>query len=327
MSSRTLPAGLALVLFLVSGCPVFSPPPAPPTTGGGIPIVAFGSVTPALAKAGDEVTIGFTADRALVSCAASVNGQATTCGAPIGNACYCTYTVSALLPDGAASVTVIGSTIAGAGQATGALFVDRTPPSVDVSLIVIKRYGTAVESDGVIGLANCVLDKGTEYPERRVVSVRLWQTSNPNDVSSLDTVEVKPDGSFGEVPVVYGNEGAFDHPPPRIWVSAIDAVGNESERVEILQGSDADGPAVTAEKIFIHRRGLGQRDTVSGDPGALRSACALKQLFLYSSAEATAVPFNSYKGFAPNGSFPELPIEMVDGVSPRRVWVEVQDMS
>jgi hypothetical protein len=290
-------AALATLALVASACGGGGEAPRPP---GDTPLVTLGAISPAAARDGDAVTITYSADRAVESCAASFAGQPATCAPPAGAACSCTYAVSGTTPEGAAFVVATATHDGRTGTATGAGAVDRTPPAVDPAKLEIVRRALGAD-DAVAAAAAAVVDHGAAYPGARVVAVRLWDGAGALLAAAAPDV----DGSFAPVDLP-GTDGTTPATvaPAQVLASAVDAAGNESVPVAVAAGADAAGPVASPDAISIVRRALGTTDGVLGTAGAFAGPCAPTAVEVLGADDVLL----GGAGVAGDGAFPEVAI-------------------
>ncbi|MBI5527235.1 MAG: hypothetical protein HY897_12945 [Deltaproteobacteria bacterium] len=285
------------------------------------PLIVIKDVSPHVVTGGASVTIRFGANQPLVSCWATVGGLVATCAEPQnGSECACSFVVGASTPEGTVGVQASGTNANGTGVANGKLQVDRTPPQADGNLAAIVRRPVG-SNDAVSGGAGTASDDGGDlYPERQVTAVRVWDAeSGGNVVLTVTAPDLLADGSFGAVEL----PGTGELAPRQLWLSTLDAAGNESARVEIVTGRDLDSPTGDGNLMTIVRRDLTQQDGVQGNAGAFDDAVsALKVVRVYD-AESGGDLLGSVAPRA-DGSFPELLFGTMTS-SYGRLWAEAED--
>jgi len=257
-------AGRGLQSFEISGADVVL------NAGSGVgtisvvaePVVSLDRLTPGAARLGHRVSIDFHGDQKLTGCTATVGSLLASCTAPSGPSCTCSFTVNEWLPEGEVPVVVTGIAATGTGYASGVFYVDSSKPVVAGDLLAIVRNPLGAD-DGVRAAPGAAIEQGPEYEERRVVKVRLWDAATNGTV----VAEAAPAdaGAFEEVPL----PGTAPAAPARLWASAVDFVGHESDRGEITGGTDLEGPTVDASKLTIVRRDLSVADGIVGAAGCV----------------------------------------------------------
>lgn len=275
------------------------------------PRVSIDSLEPNPATTGATVAIVFHADVALTSCNASVGGQAAACDDPAGMNCTCHLDVTAAAPpEGSATVVAVAVAADGSGEARGELVVDRSPPVLAPSRMSIGRF-PAGQDDTVSATAGAVQDAWT-----RVESLEFWASPERDDL--LLELAPEEDGSLppASIPDSSGAPGALS--PPRLWVSAVDQVGNRSPRSEIANGRDDQGPVFDPEHAFITRYDLTRADTVTGQTGAVEAhGCQPLEVRLYQRADGMDPIVTAAPGA--DGAFGPIEIGTPDQ-APARVW-------
>jgi hypothetical protein len=283
------------------------------------PVIFIEPISPNPARAGDVLDITFSAQIDLTGCRAEVAGIPAECAAPDGPVCTCSHLVPPDLPDGGVTVDAEGMNGPEIGIARAIVQIDNTPPVVSGARIVIERRAVG-EDDAVRGESGAVVDGWPVYPGQTVVAVRIFDA--PDATEPVAVAVPNGDGSFPGVALPgTGGTDESNRAPSRLWASAIDGVGNESGRVEILEGRDIDPPEVDGTRITVHVQPGGADGSVSGQPGAVVDAVsAIAGVRFFDAPEggrllATLQP-------DADGALPEVAITEFSG---DRVFVEAVD--
>lgn len=253
--------GLA-ALILVGGCSrSFSPPSASNTAA---PSVRDVGVAPKVVRAGQPVQITFSSDRSIAQCAAQVLGQPAACAAS-GKQCSCTFTVPPSLPQGTLSVQAQVSDGRSTGSGTGSFVLDTTAPELLGGLHL--RRGALSAPDTLVVDADAAVDpplvSGQPYDGQRVTTLNVWSAAS----GGTRVAQVAFSGSGVSVAI----DGGYAH----LWVSAVDVPGNESDRAQVLDGDDSQGPVLGAASARIVRKPLGEVDLLQIDPQPDAGGCAI----------------------------------------------------
>lgn len=277
--------------------------------GGGPPEATIESVAPDPARRGDTVSIQVRSSRVLQRCDASVAGQAASCAAPEGSRCACTFLVPVNALEGPAAVSATVFAAEGSGTTSATVFLDGTPPAVDPAKVSVQRRPLG-QDDVVQGLAGAVAEGGIAYGLRQVAAVRLWAAASGGE--PLATVAPVGDGSF-----TAALPGTAALSPPRVWVSAVDLPGNESERAEIAAGRDDTAPTGRSAAIVIERSESG--DQIRGLADAFSDTGALASIRVHAAADGASVL--AERAPAADGGFAAVAV----GLSYRTLWASAVD--
>ena len=291
-----------------------------PGSGSAVPILGSMSVAPSVARAGDEVTITFAADRPVATCVASVGGQGAACAAPAGETCTCTFEVETTTPEGTAFVLAVASDAAGSGSTGGVVQIDRTAPSIDASRFELVRRPVG-ELEQLAALAGGVAEPGPAYAAQATTEIRVWDAASEGNL--LRSIVPAADGSVPAASLPDSDGGAPDRlAPVAVWVSAVDLPGNESARVLVTQGWAPSPPAPDGSLMTITRRAVGEPDGLAGAAGALASVCAIDQVTAHDASGGGAVVGTTAGEL--DGSFGEIPVGTAAASIPR-LWISATD--
>lgn len=204
------------------------------------PRVAFNWIRPPLAADGTDVTLEFSADRAIDECGAVVGGQVAFCSIVAASRCRCVLSVTPSIPEGNDAVTVSVTSGGAVGQALGALLVDRTGARARGDRLFLVRRPVG-QNDAVQGLEGCADDNGRLlYPTRGVQLLRFFTSPD----AAAPVLQLGSNGgAFAPVELANTDGASLSRlAPARLWASAVDLAGNEGARVE-LSGADVTPPA------------------------------------------------------------------------------------
>lgn len=289
------------------------------------PHITIAAVQPSPAAANTPISFTLAANQPLDSCAASVAGQLADCGArPTGATCTCTFTIPTSLAEGDNIILGFGSNVNGTGSGSGGVQIDNTRPLLDTTRLTVTRTPVGA-NDRVAASAGAAADddpRGVSYAGRGVKEIRLWASDTAG--APLTVLTPAADGSFAEVEL-QGTDGttAATLAPEIVFVSAVDAAGNESLRLAVQSGADTR-PTVDDTLAAFVRHPAGQPDGVAGPAGALQSpVCAPLAVRAWDQETGDALLLGEGLA-APDGSFPELSIGSATA-APAELWISAFD--
>ncbi len=228
----------------------------------GATTLSFTSLTPALVHVGDTLNVVASATDAIASCTVSVAGLGGVCTTS-GNICTCTFVVTPATPEGAIDVTVSARAGGDTPQVTASVQVDRSGPVVTQADVAIERQAMGQQDDLLINPGG-LTEPPPVYAAQKIASVLVWTSASGGTATSV----AAPDLSQPlRIPIGTGSVA-----PPQVWLSAIDAAGNESPRTEIVAGRDLDPPLIDGTQITLTILPALVDDSVAAAAGALSDA-------------------------------------------------------